>query len=174
MRTNTAFKAVAIVGFKDGQGGVKHLALGDDDDVEAGRDIVATKHLSYESFSSVSLNRSAELFRCRDAQACNRAVVGENEHCRVPPVYARAAFIDFLELGAAADTFMRPERSQMALFAADGQALAPLRPPPFEHQAAIFCAHPHQKPVRFGAVAIIRLERTLTFHVFSPDANRQC
>jgi hypothetical protein len=174
MRTDTAFKAVTIVGFKDGQRGVKHFALGDNDDIKPWRDVVTTKNLSYESFSSVSLNRTAELFGCRDAQPSHRAVVGKDKHRRVTAVYAGAALIDFLKLGTAADVFMRPEPGQMALFAADGQALAPFRAAPLEHQPPVFCAHPHQKPVRLRPVAVIWLERTLTFHVFSPDANRQC
>src|SRR5437870_6952028 len=106
MRTDTAFKAVAIVGFKDGQAGVEHLALGYDDDIKPGRDVVPTENLSYQSFSSVSLNGSAELFRRRDAQTSDRTVVGQDEHGRVAPMNPGAAFIDFLKLGAAADAFM--------------------------------------------------------------------
>ena len=93
-RTDTAVKAVAIIGFKDGQGGVEQLALGHDDDVKPRRDVVATENLSYQSFSSVSLNGSAELFRRRDAQPSYRALVGKDEHGRVAPVDADAAFID--------------------------------------------------------------------------------
>ena len=51
----TPFEEVAIVGFKDGQAGVEQLALRDDDDVEPGRDLVATENLSYQSFSAISL-----------------------------------------------------------------------------------------------------------------------
>jgi len=109
----TAFKAVAIVGFKDGQGGVEHLALGYDHDVEPWRDVVVTKNLSNQSFSLVPLNGSAEFFRRRDAQTSDRPVVGQDEHGRKAPVDPYAAFIDFLKLGAAADVFMRPEPRQI-------------------------------------------------------------
>ena len=169
MRTDTTFKAVAIVGFKDGQGGVKHLALGYDHHIKPRRDVVTSENLSYQSFSSVSLNGSAELFRRRDAQASDRAVVGQDEHGCVAPVNPGAALIDFLKLGAAADAFVRPKPRQRCLFAADGQALAALRPAAFEHQPPVFGAHPHQKPVRFRPVAGVRLERTLPFHAFTPD-----
>ena len=170
MRTGTTFKAVAIIGFKDGQGGVEHLTLGHDHDIKPGRDVVTTENLSYQSFCSVSLNGSAELFRRRDAQAPHRPVVGQNEHGCVAPVNPCAAFIDFLKLGAAADVFMRPEPRQMSLFAADGQALTPFRAAAFEHQPPVFRAHPHEKPVRLRPVAGIRLERALPFHAFTPDS----
>jgi hypothetical protein len=174
MRTSTAFKAVAIVGFKDSQRGVKHLAPGHDNDIKPGCDLVTTKNLTYESFSAVPLNGTAELFRCGNAEASNGAMVRQNKDRRVSSLDTGAALIDFLKFGAPADVFMRPEPGQMALFAADGQAFAPFRPPPFKHQPTVFRAHPHQKAVRLRAVAVIWLERTLTFHLFSPDANRQC
>ena len=165
-RTDTAFKAVAIVGFKDGQRGVEHLALGYDHDIKPWRDVVSTENLSYESFSPVSLNGPAELLRCRDAETSDRPVVSQDEHGRVAPVDAGAAFIDFLKLGAAADAFMRPEPRQMGLFAADGQALAAFRPAAFKHQPPVFRAHPHQKSVRLRPMAVVWLERAHTFHVF--------
>ena len=169
MRTDTAFKAVAIVGFKDSQAGVEHLALRHDDDVKTRCDVVTTENLSYQSFSSVSLNGSAKLFRRRDAQTSDRAVVGQDEHGRVAPVDPGAALIDFLKLGAAANAFMRPEPRQMSLFAADGQALAAFRPAALEHQPPVLRAHPHQKSVRLRPVAGVRLERALPFHAFTPD-----
>src|SRR6185503_20007656 len=113
MRTETAFKAVAIVGFKDGQGGVEHPAFGYDHDIKPWRDVIVTKNLSNQSFSPVSLNRSAELLRRRDAQPSDRAIVGQYEHSRKAPVDPDAAFIDVLKLGAAANAFMRPEPRQI-------------------------------------------------------------
>ena len=169
MGTNTAFKAAAIVSFKDGQCGVEHLALGYDHDIKPRRDVVTTENLSYQSFSSVPLNGSAELFRRRDAQTSDRAVVGQDEHRRVAPMNSGAAFIDFLKLGAAADAFVRPEPGQMYLFAADGQAFAAFGPATFEHQPPVFRAHPHKKPVRLRPMAGVWLERALPFHAFTPD-----
>ena len=169
MRTDTAFKAVAIVGFKDGQCGFEHFTLGYDDDVKPRRYVITTENLSYQSFSSVSLNSPTELFRRRDAQTSDVAVVGQDEHGRVAPVNPGAAFIDFLKLGAAADAFVRPEPRQLYLFAADGQAFAAFRPAAFEHQPPVFRAHPHEKPVRLRPVAGVRLERALPFHAFTPD-----
>jgi len=109
----TAFNDLAVISFKDGQGGAEQLAFGNDDDVEPGRDVVATKNLSNQSFSSISLNSSAKLFRSRDAQTPYRALVGEDEHRREPPVDARAAFVNCLKLGAAPDALVRPEPGQV-------------------------------------------------------------
>src|SRR5438067_2927167 len=131
MRTNTAFKAVAIVGFKDGQGGVKHFAPGNDDDIKPGCDVVTAKNLAYEPFGAVPLNGTAELFRGGNTEPPNRAMVRQDEHRRVSSLDTRTALVDFLKFGAAADMFMRPEPGQMVLFAADGQALAPFRPASF-------------------------------------------
>ena len=121
-----------------------------------------TKNLSNQSFSSVSLNGSAEFFRRRDAQTSDRPVVGQDEHGRKAPVDPYAAFIDFLKLGAAADVFMRPEPRQISLFAADGQPLAAFRPAALQHQPPVFRAHPHQKAVCATATTAVWLERT--FH----------
>lgn len=109
----TALNGLAIISFKDGQGRVEQLALGDDDDVKSWRDVVAAENLSNQSFSSVSLNSSAELFRSCDAQTSYRALVGKDEHRREPPVDAGAAFVDFLKLGAPPDVFVRPEPRQV-------------------------------------------------------------
>ena len=41
------FDEGSVIGFKDGQAGVEQFALGDDDDVKALRNLVATENLSY-------------------------------------------------------------------------------------------------------------------------------
>jgi len=50
-----SFNEVAVVGFKGAQAGVEKLPLGDDHDVESWGDLVSTKDLSNQSFSSISL-----------------------------------------------------------------------------------------------------------------------
>ena len=104
---------MAIVGFKDGQGGIEQLTLGHDDDVEAWRDVVTTKNLSNQSFRTISLNGSAKLLRRRDAEASYRALVGKDEYGGEAPVDADASLITFLELGAAPDALLRPEPGQL-------------------------------------------------------------
>ena len=79
MRTDTAFECRAVFSFKDSQAGVEQLAFRHDDDIEPWRYLVSTKHLSYQSFGSVSDNGAAESFGGRNAQASNRAAVGQNK-----------------------------------------------------------------------------------------------
>jgi hypothetical protein len=111
-RLGTAFKDPTVVSFKDGQAGVEQLTLRDDDDVEPCCNVVPTKNLSYQSFSSVSLNSSAELFRSCNAQTPDRELVGENEHRREAPVNAGAAFVNGLVLGPTPNVLVRPEPGQ--------------------------------------------------------------
>ena len=61
-------EVVAIFSFKGSQAGVEQLAFRHDDDVEAWRDLVATEDLSNQSFSSISLNRAADLPGRRDPE----------------------------------------------------------------------------------------------------------
>ena len=109
----TALNGLAIVSFKDGQGGVEQLAPGDNYHVKPSRDLVATENLSYQSFSPVSYNSSAELFRSCDAQTSNRALIGKDEYRGEAPGNACAPLVDFLKLGAAPDTLVRPEPRQV-------------------------------------------------------------
>jgi hypothetical protein len=62
------FKSGSVIGFKDGQAGLKKLAFRHDNDVESRRNVIVAENLSYQSLSAIPLNRAAELFRRRDAQ----------------------------------------------------------------------------------------------------------
>jgi hypothetical protein len=104
---------VAIVGFKGGQGGVEQFPFRHDNDVVPGGDVVAAENLTDQTFSQVSLDGAADLFRRRDAQPSDRAFVGEDEDRGEASVDAGAVLVHVLELGAAADVFMRPEPGQI-------------------------------------------------------------
>jgi hypothetical protein len=153
--TKTSFDEVAVIGFKGAQAGVEQIALRDDDHVKAGRDLVATENLSNQSFRPVSLNRSAELARGRDTQPPDVAAVGEEEYRAVPAVNAGAALVDLFELRAPANALACAEPQ---LLAADGEALPALGAPALQHQATIFGAHTHQKPMRLLTVTRIGLK----------------
>jgi hypothetical protein len=103
----------AVFGFKDSQAGVEQFAFRHDDDIEPWRNLVSTKHLSYQSFSSVSYDGAAEFFGGRDAQASNRAAVWKNKQRGITAVNSRAALIDLLKFDAAADVLVGPEPSQV-------------------------------------------------------------
>jgi len=59
--TEASFDEVSVISFKGTQAGVEKFALRDDHDVEPWGDLVSTKDLSNQSFSSVSLHRPADL-----------------------------------------------------------------------------------------------------------------
>src|SRR5215475_5453965 len=95
--------------FKGSQAGVEQFAFRDDDDVEAWRELVATKNLSNQPFSSVSLNRSSQFTRSSDVQSANRQIVRECEHRQIAAMGPDAAVVDLLVLDASTDAFVPPE-----------------------------------------------------------------
>jgi hypothetical protein len=110
-----AFEQGSVIGFKGAQAGVEQVALGNDDDVEPRGDFVATKNLSNQSFSSVSLNGSAKLLGGGNSQAPHPPVVWQDEHRAVPAVDADAPFVHLLKLGTTANPFGRPESQGYSL-----------------------------------------------------------
>jgi len=57
---NSPLDVCTVFAFKGSQAGIQQLALRYDDEVEAGRDLMTTKHLSNQALCSVPLNGSAE------------------------------------------------------------------------------------------------------------------
>jgi hypothetical protein len=98
---------MAVIGFKDGKAGPKELALGDDDDVEAWRDVIMTENLSYQSFSAISLNSAADLLCRRDAKPAHRRLVGLHEQRAIPAMDPRASLVNLLELRMTPDPLVR-------------------------------------------------------------------
>ena len=103
--THATLDEASVFCFKNSQAGVEQVAVGDDNDVEPGRDLVATENLSYQSFGAVSRHRAAKFFRRRDAQAPDATFVGEDKRGAVSPAKPNAARVHALELDAAADPF---------------------------------------------------------------------
>lgn len=162
----STFKGDAVISFKSRQAGFKQLASRHHDDVEAGRDFVATKNLSYQSFRAISLDRAAQFLRGRDSQAPDTLGVRQDEDGAVASVELGAVLVHLLKVRMAADPFGRSQPRvlrHLTLLAADGQTLASLCPAPLQHQAAVLRAHSHQEAVRLPAASRIRLKRPLSF-----------
>jgi hypothetical protein len=106
MRASAArtLQEFSIFGFKNSQAGVEQFAFRHDDDVVARRDLVQTEDLSYQSFSAISLNSSAQLLRGGDAKASSGPNAGQHEHRAVAPVHLGAPLVDPLEVGPAPDS----------------------------------------------------------------------
>ena len=98
---------VSVIGFKGCQAGVEQLALRDDDDVEARRELVTTENLSNQTFSAVSDDCAAQLARGGNPQPADRPFVPHDEHGAVTAVDADAALVNLLKIGAAANAFGR-------------------------------------------------------------------
>jgi hypothetical protein len=175
-----SFNSVTELGFKGSQAGVEQFAFRDDDDVEAWRELVATKNLSNQSFSSISLDRATQFLRSGDSQSANRQVVREREHRQITAVRPDTTIVDLLVLDAATNAFVPAETSHKVRLKPDAmysdatydwllprancKTLAPLGATPLQHQAAIFCAHPDEKAMGFVSVTGIRLKRALALH----------
>jgi hypothetical protein len=112
MPAQASLDDVAVFSFKGGQAGVEHFPLRHDHDVEAARDLVTTKNLSNQSFSSVSLDGAAELLCRRNAQPARRRLTRKKEDGEEPPVHPRASLVDLLELGAATKAFTPRETTR--------------------------------------------------------------
>jgi hypothetical protein len=108
-RSKPALEGGSVIGFKDGEACPKELALGYDHDVESRRDVIMTEDLSYQSFSAVSLNRTAELLGCCHAQPPNRHLVRSHKQRAKPGMNPRPRFIDRLKLCVTPDPLTRPE-----------------------------------------------------------------
>jgi hypothetical protein len=108
-----AFEGIAIIGLKGGQSGVQQFAARHDDHVEPWCDLVTTKDLSYQPFSSISLNGAAQLSRGRDAQTADVTTVGQNEERAEPARDARTPLINLLEFSAPSDPLILAESARL-------------------------------------------------------------
>ena len=100
-----SFDEVSVISFKGAQVGVEKFPLRDDHDVESRGDLVATKDLSNQSFSSVSLDRAADFPGRRNPQPSHPELVGQKEDRAEAAVESNAPLIDLLELRTFADVF---------------------------------------------------------------------
>ena len=96
---------MSVVSFKGAQAGVEKLALRNDDDVVSLCDIVSAKDLSNQSFSSISLNRAADLSGRRDPQPSHTPFVGQEKDRGIAAVDSNAPLVDLLKLRTLADVF---------------------------------------------------------------------
>ena len=100
---------MTVFAFNGSQAGVEQLALGDDDHVEPGRNLVTTENLSNQSFSSISLDRATQSFRGGNPEPAHGHPGRQNEQRREAAVNPGAMFVHPLELRAPANVLVRPE-----------------------------------------------------------------
>jgi hypothetical protein len=110
-----AFEEVSVISFKDTQAGVEEFALGNDYHVEPRRYLVSTKNLSNQSFSSVSLNRAADLPGCRDPEPSYSPLIRQNEDGGVAAMDSNTPFVDLLKLKTPTNVFGWTESQSYSL-----------------------------------------------------------
>ena len=102
---------VSVIVLKGTQAGVEQLSLGHDDHVEPRRDLVPTEDLSNQSFSSISVDCSAELACGSDTESGDGERVRQREQGRETAVDLRPVLINALELRSLANALHGPETS---------------------------------------------------------------
>lgn len=117
--SKAAFETAAEFCFKGAQAGVEQLPLRHDDDVDAWRKLVTTEDLSNQSFSSISLDRTAELSRRGDSKSSNRGRVPTCKERQVPTVHFRSTVIHGLVFDAAPNSLDAAEASHEPSTASD-------------------------------------------------------
>ena len=113
----TAFEGAAIIGFKSSQGGVKQIAFGHDDHVEARRNLIVSENLSYQSFSTIPLDRATELFRGGYSQPSDIELVGQDEERAVAAMDAGTVLVGLLKIGAKPDPLIGTKSHSLQLSA---------------------------------------------------------
>lgn len=110
-----ALQQGTVLGFKRSLARIEKPPPGHNNHVEARRNLVAPKHLSYQSFSTVSLDGAAELPRRGNPQSTYPAACGQEEQRAVATVEADPLCVDLLKLGPAANPLVRPESQAYSL-----------------------------------------------------------
>ena len=107
----------AVFGFKGHQARVKQLVAGDDDDIEARRDVISTKNLSNQTLSAIPDNRSTEALCGGNAEPPDGQSVRLREQRVIAARNAGPMLVDVLEIGVSSDPLARAEFQR--LFATD-------------------------------------------------------
>jgi hypothetical protein len=107
-------KGVCIVTLEVGKGCVKHFPARNDDDVQAGRNLMTPEDLPRDPFGAIPLHRNPELPPDRDAQPRHRCAVRDDEQRHETPGYSNARLVGPLEIRSPANPLGRrqSERGQ--------------------------------------------------------------
>jgi hypothetical protein len=141
-----------------------------------------TENLSYQPFSTISLDRAPQLLRSGDSQPAYIELVGQDEERAVATVDAGTVLVGLLKVSTAPDPLTGAEFHQLSardmqlrscadsraltapLLAADCKTLTSFRTASLEHEAPVFGAHANEKSVGSLAVPRVWLERALSLH----------
>jgi hypothetical protein len=127
---------------------LEEFALGDDDNVEARRDLIPPENLSYQSFGQISLDRATQFLRRRNPEPANRPLIGQQKHGEISTVNLSAAVVNLLEFGPPTNMLGRPKAGRHSLLTV--RRLRPLARRRFRTRRPFFVLILTRKPcVRF-------------------------
>jgi hypothetical protein len=115
---DTADDGGAVIGFKSGQACREQFASGYDDDIEARRDVIATKNLSNQSLRAISNDRSTEPLGRGYSQPANREAIRPREQRVIPARNPGTVRINVLKIGVTAKV-LAGAKLQQSLFTTD-------------------------------------------------------
>ena len=107
----STFERGAVIGFKNSQAGFEQPSPGHNNDIEPWRDLIMSKNLSYQPFSSISLNGAAEFLRGGYSQAPRFLMVGQEKDGAEAPTEADAILVHQLKIGPSPDPLLGTESS---------------------------------------------------------------
>ena len=106
---NPSIEGLAVVGFQGRQTRVEQPGLWNDNHVESRHILITAKNLSYQSFSSISLNGSPQLLCGGDTKAVHLVVIRKDKECAVATLDSGALLVHPLEFDAAAEPLVLSE-----------------------------------------------------------------
>jgi hypothetical protein len=108
----TPIEQASEFGFKGALAGFEQSAFGYGDDVETWSYFITAENVSNQSFSSISLDRAAELPSRRDPQAADVKLVAKQEERNQLPVTPDPLGVHPLEIVTATNSLAGPEVSR--------------------------------------------------------------
>src|SRR6185295_3307258 len=105
----STFERGAVVSFKNSQAGFEQPWAGHNDNIEPRRDLIMPENLSYQPFSSGSLNGTAQFLRSGNSEAPLFLTVGQEKNRAEAGIDTDAIFVDMLKIGPAPDPLVGTE-----------------------------------------------------------------
>ena len=97
------FEGGEVVGFEADKGSIEHFPARHDDDVQAGRDLVAPEHFARQALGAVAIDGRPELPCSGNPESPFRSAIRNDEHGHETAVDPRPGLVGALELTAPAD-----------------------------------------------------------------------
>jgi hypothetical protein len=168
----------AVIGFEVSERCIEHFPTRHDDDIEAANVFLPPEQLAGAPLGAIPLDGRAQFPRRGDPEPGGRRSVVHDEHRHEPAMHLRAGAVNPLEFRPSANAFGRSQTlprhggSVLLALVGDGQALAPLRATPFQHNTAVLGCHAYPEAVCFLTTPGVGLVGASSFSHDVPSAGR--